>query len=168
MKKRFLLHDLEEQDIATIIGTPADNLLILSAKPEVKHCVGCFGCWVKTPGKCVISDRSTVSPTWLAASHEMIILSRLVYGGFSPSVKAVLDRSIGYLLPYFRMLNNEMHHVMRYQNPFKLVVHFYGRQMTSSERELAPQLITANAINLGAGSSQVFFHESIQEMEGVI
>ena len=48
------------------------------------------------------------------------------YGGYSQSIKAVLDRSIGYLLPYFRLVGGAMHHQMRCDNPFALDVHFYG------------------------------------------
>jgi multimeric flavodoxin WrbA len=32
---------------------------------------------------------------------EVIIISKLTFGGLSPDVKAVLDRSIGYMLPSY-------------------------------------------------------------------
>ena len=35
----------------------------------------------------------------LGKSDPLIIISRLCYGGYSPGVKAVLDRAIGGILP---------------------------------------------------------------------
>ena len=29
---------------------------VIMPQGTIHHCVGCFGCWVKTPGKCVIHD----------------------------------------------------------------------------------------------------------------
>lgn len=33
-----------------------DITLIDLSKLQIANCVGCFGCWTKTPGKCVIRD----------------------------------------------------------------------------------------------------------------
>lgn len=164
--KTLIIHDLEEHEAVTLIGDL--EALVFAAKPPVKHCIGCFGCWLKTPGACIIRDRCQRTPAMLAASDKMIIISKMVYGGYSPETKAVLDRSIGYIMPFFRIVNGEMHHTMRYQNPFALQVHFYGDNITAAEQELARKLVSANAINLGSGSNQVFFHNSIADMEGGI
>ena len=25
---------------------------------DIRYCIGCFGCWLKTPGKCIVADGS--------------------------------------------------------------------------------------------------------------
>lgn len=158
MRKQLLLHDLSEALVTSLSPVP-QGARVFAADPAVHHCVGCFGCWIKTPGCCVIKDRAQILPALLAESDQLIIVSRLVYGGFSPKIKAAMDRSIGYIMPFFRFVNNEMHHTMRYDNPFQLTVHFYG-DSTKEQQSIARQLIPANAVNLGAGSHHVFFHDT--------
>lgn len=168
MKYRFLVHDLTEAETAHIFGEMSPDILAFSALPRVKHCVGCFGCWLKTPGTCVISDRCSDTPAMLAASKEMILISRNLYGGFSPEVKAVLDRSIGYAMPFFRIIEGEMHHTMRYDNPFALTVHFYGDAISEQERLIAKRLVKGNMLNLGAERHQVYFHDSIDALKEAV
>lgn len=168
MSKKYLLHDLDESEVVGVLKELSDDIFVFPAKPDVRECRGCFGCWIKTPGECITKDRCSIVPKVMAESDEMIIFSRLVYGGFSPSVKGVLDRSIGYMMPYFRIVNNEMHHTKRYDHSFKLTVHFYGDQISEREKELSRKVIAGNALNLGASGHQVFFHKSLQELGEVI
>lgn len=167
-KKKMLIHDLEEGQFASILPQLPDGLQVLQASPAVHYCVGCFGCWIQTPAECVIRDRCRATPEMLAASKEMILISRNLYGGFSPDMKAVLDRSIGYVMPYFRIVGGEMHHTMRYDNPFALTVHFYGAEVSKAQQDIARKLVAANAVNLGAGSHSVAFHKRFEEIKEVL
>ncbi|WNX84267.1 flavodoxin family protein [Agathobaculum sp. NTUH-O15-33] len=162
MAKRLLIYDVEPRLEATFDRRQGMDLLF-SANPPVAHCIGCFGCWIKTPGRCVIKDRASVLPSYFAQCSEVMIVSPILYGGYSANVKAVLDRSIGYLLPYFRYIDGQMHHQMRHQNPFQLNVHFYGT-CGDNERSIAKRLVNANAINLGAAGCSVLFYETAEEI----
>ena len=157
-KQRLIVYDLDEKN-ELLLSEWKETDQLLSADPMVKDCLGCFNCWIRTPGSCMIKDRCSVLPGYLANADEVVIISPVVYGSYSPRIKGVLDRSIGYLLPFFRIIGNEMHHQMRYQNPFKFRVLFYG-ECDSLEKETARKLVEANGINLGAGSVEVRFLET--------
>src|SRR5690554_7776971 len=43
---------------------------------KITECVGCFGCWVKTPGICVIPDESREMARSVINSDLLITLSR--------------------------------------------------------------------------------------------
>lgn len=120
--------------------SPQDKLIVPNEK--LCACTGCFGCWLKTPGKCVIKDGfDGLGGIW-GKCDEAIIISRCVYGGFSPFVKNIFDRSISYVHPDFRCRNGEMHHRRRYENVIECSVHFYG-DTTERERETARKVVSA-------------------------
>lgn len=64
---------------------------IIKPKGVIHHCIGCFGCWVKTPGKCVIHDGYHETGVDMSKCTELIIISRCYYGSVSPFVKMVED-----------------------------------------------------------------------------
>lgn len=142
-------------------GAPA---VILSALYPIKPCIGCFGCWIKTPGSCVLPDSYQEMGKLLSRTDELILISRCFYGGFSPHVKNVLDRSIGYLQPFFCIVNGEMHHAMRHNNHMKLTAHFYGDDVTPQEKETAVRLVEANGINFGSAHCAAHFYLNPQEI----
>lgn len=158
MKKRFIIYDCGKSNVEGPF-TQNENTILFNALPTVSHCIGCFGCWIKTPGKCMIRDRCAAVPSYIAQSSEVIIISPLLYGGFSSNVKSVLDRSIGYLSPFFRMVNGKMHHKLKTDNPFQLTVHFFGPR-DAEEEDIAGELVAANAVNLGAAGHRVVFHDT--------
>ncbi len=135
---------------------------------NIRHCIGCFGCWVKTPGQCVIKDGYENVGELLSRCDELIIISECTYGGFSVFVKNVLDRAISYVSPYFTMRNNEMHHKRRYENIINISVYFYGENITQSEKETAGELVLANATNFDAKVKGVLFFASADEVKAVV
>jgi hypothetical protein len=161
--KKLILHDLGARDAERFLPKDPARYLAFAAAPAVRHCAGCFRCWLKTPGKCAIGDRAAGFAALMAEHGEVCFLSRLVFGGLSPDIKAVLDRSIGFVLPFFRRLNGETHHVMRFEASPDFRYVFYGADMAEREKETARRLAAANALNFGAGRCTVSFFTSVQE-----
>ena len=112
----------------------------------------------------IISDHGSIHPC-IAMCSEMLIISKCIYGSYSPFVKNVLDRSISYIHPYFAIKNGEMHHQQRYKRDFRLKVIFYGSDLTAREKETAQKLVKANAVNLYCNVESVTFLDSVPEME---
>ncbi len=159
---RLIIYDIQNETL-----TAKNDDILFSANPIVKPCMGCFGCWIKTPGRCVISDRCSDIPSYIAKCDEVILISPVLFGSYSESIKAVIDRSIPYVLPYFRIVGGEMHHKMRYKHSFKLKVLFYG-ECDDEERQIAESLVHANSINFGAKSYEVKFFDGLEELRSAI
>jgi multimeric flavodoxin WrbA len=81
---------------------------------KIADCVGCFGCWVKTPGLCVIDDPAREIAAKLAQTDLLIYVSPIVFGGYSYELKKALDRQIPTLLPFMKKYKGENHHPLRY------------------------------------------------------
>lgn len=141
---------------------------IINPQKDMKPCRGCFGCWVKTPGKCVICDGYENTGIDMGKCTELIFISRCCYGSVSPLVKMVQDRAISYIHPDFVMRKGEMHHKRRYENKILLSAFFYGEDITEEEKETARNLMQANADNYDGIVKQVQFYSDVEEMEGMI
>ena len=163
---KLYIHDLEKSEFERLFHDGPGDSMVISDDQTIQPCIGCFGCWVKTPGICVIRDPYRNMGFNLSRCDELILISKCSYGGFSPFVKNVLDRSISYLHPYFANRNAEMHHRMRYQNEKKMKVLFYGADITEVEKETARKLAKANSINHCSDLISVSFVDEIGGMEG--
>ena len=160
----LILHDLPPAQAARLLPPQGEAVAWLGALPAVKPCAGCFLCWVKTPGRCVIPDRGSQLALLLARAEKFTIVSRCYYGGFSPDIKAALDRFIAYMLPWFTIIGGEMHHVPRYAQKIELAWHLYG-DITDAERETALRYAAANERNMNAAGHTVRFYADANDLE---
>ena len=96
------------------------------SKRKIANCVGCFGCWIKTPGKCVIRDDATAVYPLIAQSTQIMYISRVKYGGYDTPVKTMLERAIPVQQAFLRIWQGETHHVQRRVAPKKAVIIGYG------------------------------------------
>lgn len=162
---KVIIHDIENELFNTLFGqTNTHDIQIISNNHSIKKCQGCFGCWVGTPGKCVIKDEYEEMGKILSNADEVILISECFYGGYSPFIKNILDRSISYLLPFFELVKNETHHKKRYSNTFNLSVYFYKNQITKSEKKTANELVKANCINFHVLHYKVLFFDTINQL----
>lgn len=128
---RTIIHDVENiGEIYTVSETDC----VIDSKKAGTCCKGCFGCWVKTPGHCVIPDGCMNMGVQLSKTDELIIISRYVYGSVSPDVKKVIDRSISYAHPCFEVNGKTMRHKRRYNNNFDLKIYFYDVKTADEEK----------------------------------
>lgn len=165
---RLIIHDLENEYFLKLFSNSLNETKIISDDGTIHQCIGCFGCWIKTPASCVIRDKYGDMGEYLSKCNNVIIISKCCYGGFSPFVKNVLDRSISYVHPYFVFKNSEMHHRRRYNNHINMNIFFYGENITEKEKQTAHKLLKANSINLDCNISKVTFVNRIDELEGQI
>ncbi|MEG0379190.1 MAG: flavodoxin family protein [Eubacterium sp.] len=163
---KLILHDLDPSVFNTLFPQLESNVHVIGKEKPLKNCIGCFSCWVKTPGACILKDSYDNLGAVLSKCDEFKIISACTYGGFSPFVKNIMDRSIPYLLPYFQIKNGEMHHQQRYDIPFSLSVYFYGNDITLDEINTAKKLIIANSINFDCSKHSVQFFKTPQEIKG--
>ena len=140
---------------------------IIKPQGDIRHCIGCFGCWVKTPGQCVIHDGYENTGADMGKCSELILISKCCYGSVSPFVKNVQDRAISYIHPDFVIRKGEMHHKRRYKNVISLSAYFYGEKITDAEKETAKNILQANADNYDGLVKDVCFYNTIEELEDI-
>ena len=157
-KKQKIMDKIKESiDQKKIIDD--ENISIICDNNKIKSCMGCFECWIKTPGKCKIRDGYESLAKLYSKADKVIIISRCVYGSYSRFVKNVLDRTIPYLLPFFKFKNKEMHHITRNKTKFNLNVYFYGKNLSQNEKMTAKEIVKANSVNLDVKNFKVSFLE---------
>lgn len=123
---------------------------------KIANCMGCFGCWTKTPGKCVIRDDATKVYPCIAKSDKVLYVSRLKYGGYDTIMKTVLERAIPVQQAFIRIHNGETHHVQRAVVPKEATIIAYGN-ISDEEKDIFRQLVARNASNMSFSSHEIIF-----------
>lgn len=132
-----------------------DRYIDLSAL-AIEPCIGCFGCWIKTPGRCVLGDDAVQVYPVIGKSDHVVYVTKVKYGCYDTVMKTMLERSIPIQQAFIRLAEGETHHVQRDVAPKQAVVIAYG---TSSDEEQAlfRRLVARNARNMNFEGHQVRF-----------
>ncbi len=89
------------------------RVLVLREK-TIRPCVGCFRCWIATPGTCVHSDDGPELLRAILETDVLVLVSPLAMGFFTATLKGAMDRCIPLALPYLEKQDGELHHPPRY------------------------------------------------------
>lgn len=100
---------------------------------SIHHCVGCWSCWMKTPGACVFNDDTPKVLTEIIQADLLVCASPLNMGFVGYETKKFNERMIPLLLPYLKITENEFHHPLRYGRNPKLALLLQKEPDTDTE-----------------------------------
>jgi multimeric flavodoxin WrbA len=105
---RDLKHSLENKGNET--------KLIMLRNFQLHDCIGCYTCWLKTPGICCFNDgMEDILKEYLAADIA-ILASPILMQYVSALLKRVTDRMLPLAHPFLALRENRMSHVQRYSH----------------------------------------------------
>jgi multimeric flavodoxin WrbA len=144
--KALILTDSEyKSESYVLLCTRVKSILAQKGyEPDIRElgktlssCMGCFGCWIKKPGECVIQDEMANINRQYVNSDAVVFISPIIYGQFSAPIKNALDRTLPRLLPFFyRRKDGSTMHPQRYGKiPVQIVIG-YGSGLTGEETTL--------------------------------
>jgi multimeric flavodoxin WrbA len=106
-------------------------------RDELQFCRGCFDCWVKTPGECIMKDGIVAINRACMLSDVVVYLCPIVFGQFSANMKSAIDRWLPNMLPFFMTRKDgSTMHPPRYADYPKLIFIGYADAMSGEEAQL--------------------------------
>jgi len=100
---------------------------------DVKSCIGCFDCWIKTPGVCVTGDAFPEVLRGFVAADAAVFASPLKLGFTTALLKKATDKIIPTLLPYIEGASGESRHFLRYGRSPRFAVVYAPEPDTDAE-----------------------------------
>jgi multimeric flavodoxin WrbA len=151
------LHDLVE---TLQVGGHHTQLLPLR-EMDIKQCLGCWGCWVKTPGECVIADDSPMICRNFIRSDFVLFASPIIMGYTSALLKRAHDRLIPLLHPYLMVYQDELHHVSRYEKyPMMGLLLERDKDTDNEDVQIITDIYARDAINF---KTQLLFTKVVND-----
>jgi multimeric flavodoxin WrbA len=146
-----------------------------SRKHEVKsHCLreldmlpcsGCFGCWLKTPGLCVIPDDTDMLRRDTVHSDLVLLASSLKMGFISALLRRAVEKMIPLVLPHLKIVEGEFHHRLRYNHlPVMAGLVEEEEDTNAEDLEIMKGIFSRNALNLGTTFTGLFLTSSPVEV----
>ena len=127
-------------------------------KFNIKSCLGCYSCWVRTPSVCIIKDDAQLIYPNVAHSENLIYVTKIAYGTYDTTLKIFLERCLPTQQPFIREYNGETHHVQRDVKMKNAIIIAYGAK-NDKEKEIFKKLVNRNAHNMMFETVDVIFTE---------
>lgn len=146
----------------TSAGHAVDVLVLRDMK--ISPCIGCFDCWLKTPGLCSIrDDEAEVSRRFIAADH-VIFASPLIMGFPSALLKNAMDRNICIVHPHLEDVEGEVHHKKRYDR-YPVISYLLEKESATDDEDIAiaSDIFRRQAVNMWSSFGFIRFTDTPEE-----
>ncbi len=146
--KTDTFHDLNEIIHGLLNDRGFETEVIEVGLQDLTFCKGCFSCWVKKPGECVMKDAASINRSFLN-SDVTVYLSPVIFGQFSANIKNVIDRSLPNMLPFFYTRpDGSTAHPPRYDNYPRQIIIGYGEEISTEDRQLFLDITKKHRYNI--------------------
>ncbi len=133
---------------------------------DVLSCRGCFSCWTKNNYKCIMHDYIQDIGNKFLECDEIIIITKCINGSYASKVKRVLERSIGFVKPFFELRDNEIHHMMRSNRKIPCTILVYD--VNESDKATFEKLVKANNLNLPTWQMKIVYVNNFEEAKNEV
>ncbi|MEA1970545.1 MAG: flavodoxin family protein [Thermodesulfobacteriota bacterium] len=121
--KKGMTHILLEDFLEGAREAGAEVETVLLQKKKINYCLGCFDCWVKTPGVCVHKDDMPELMEKARQADCIVIGTPLYVDGMTAQTKTFLDRMIPLVDPHFELVDGHYRHPPRSgRNPADIIL----------------------------------------------
>ncbi len=144
----------EAQAAVCALKAKADGCRVLhTEKMDIRPCVGCNFCWLKTPGVCSVKDDYEVILKALMQGGTIVLIGNTAFGAVDHRLKNLVDRSLPLVTMYTVMKNGEMRHTPRYRmKQMRFALLYKG----DGDREYLNLWLNRVAVNFGGRSLGAF------------
>jgi len=95
------------KELSDLLESSKHKVTILQLRDiDVRYCIGCWGCWLKTPGECIVADGSSDICREYINSDLVLFASPVIMGFTSALLKKAHEKILPLLLPYFELVQN--------------------------------------------------------------
>ena len=132
----FMQNKSYSQELAGNLRTEADVTWLDMADKKINHCIGCYGCWLKTPGKCIHKDDMEDMYKAYISSDLSVFNVDLSRGFFNSRYKIAQDRLIPLYHPYMDVSKGFFSHQHRYEK-YPDEAYIFHRDRESNDFDIA-------------------------------
>ena len=138
------------------------------ARGDIHYCIGCFGCWIKKPGECVISDDIANINRAMMTSDVVVTLVPVVFGQFSANIKYALDRWLPNMLPFFQTREDgSTMHPRRYESYPRQIMIGYGDDLSAEDAQLFIDISKKHRSNIDVLFDDGSNHQVIDVLQAI-
>lgn len=93
---------------------------IALAGKTIHPCIGCYSCWLKTPGLCCFKDDQEAILKKAVWADQLFWASPVNMGFVTSAIKNATDRMLPMAHPFIKMNGDRMAHYLRYDKTPKI------------------------------------------------
>ena len=164
MKTLFDLRENQNDELIEAIRNLNDEPLkvVRLGNEPITACIGCWNCWLKNPGRCVMKDQMAEFYSDYVNSDTVILLMDTAQGFINHQAKAFLDRTIPHYNPYIEIVDGECHHVARYKSYPDLVFFYNPEGLTNQEEKVIEDYLYRTAYHFKSKAYRIVNDGSLQ------